>query len=86
MVPMRDSEIVEVTLVFAHFPLLPCLLLTTRMPAQTRASTVTKKFRCVSGRARHSVRATRRTDSSLRRARSDAPYPAGLATRASLGT
>src|SRR2546430_7043829 len=32
----------------------------------------------MSGRVRHSVRADRGTDSSLRRARSDAPYPAGL--------
>src|SRR5205807_2084208 len=43
-------------------------------------STVTNKFRCMSGRARHSVRAARRADSSPQRARSDAPYPAGLAT------
>src|SRR5947208_16213875 len=39
----------------------------------------------MSGRARHSVRAARGTDSSLRRARSDAPYPASLATGGSFG-
>src|SRR5437773_21814 len=44
------------------------------------ASIGTKKFRYMSGRARHSVRADRGTESSLRRARSDARYPASLAT------
>src|SRR6266480_6625585 len=47
-------------------------------------STGARKYRCMPGRAHHSVRAALRTDSSLRRAWSDAPYPVGLATGDSL--
>ena len=44
------------------------------LPGAWAASTVTKKFRYRSGSAGHSVRADWGTDSSMRRARSDAPY------------
>src|SRR5437870_13645367 len=56
-----------------------------RAPRNIQASTMTKKFRYMSGRARHSVCAADSNPFAERRARSDAPYPASLATGGSFG-